>query len=111
MGLAWPTDHGWRPSHSGGGGNRPMIRILIVLTLVMGAGLARADDTALRDALIARQDKPVTVMLGSGQELSGKVKAVGGASLVLTELRGKEFFDAVVDLQDVEAVVYRVRDR
>ena len=88
-----------------------MIRLLFAWSLFLVAGLAQADDKALRDVLSAHKDKAVTVMLGSGRELSGRVKSVDGASVVLTELSGREFFDAVVDIEHIEAVVYRVRDR
>ena len=56
-------------------------------------------------------DARVTVKLKSGEELSGKVKVVTGKLLQLTELSGKEFFDAAVVLDDVSAVIVRVRDK
>ena len=57
-----------------------------------------------------RNGKKVTVVLQSGTELSGKVKDVGNNTLTLSELSGKELFDAVVDLDDISAVQFRARE-
>ncbi|NIB40621.1 hypothetical protein HBA55_13550 [Pseudomaricurvus alkylphenolicus] len=56
-------------------------------------------------------DKYVTLKLKSGQELSGSVKSVSKKLVHLHELRGREFFDAAVSLDSIEAVIVRVRDR
>lgn len=88
-----------------------MRHLLPMLLLIVATFPALAQDEALRSALVAREGKLVTVMLSSGSELTGKVAAVDGSSLRLAELSGKEFFDAVIALDQVEAVVYRVRDR
>ena len=90
-----------------------MIKSILIPALCLTALPATlwAGDGPLLEALVAHQGKGVTVMLSSGQELSGRVKTVDEDGVVLTELRGKEFFDAAIDLDEVEAVVYRVRDR
>ncbi|TDU32363.1 hypothetical protein DFR24_1757 [Panacagrimonas perspica] len=71
---------------------------------------AVAKDEAMASILKDRNGKKVTVVLQSGTELSGKIKDVGSNTLTLTELSGKEFFDAVVDLDDISAVQYRARE-
>lgn len=68
---------------------------------------AVAKDEVMVGVLKDRKDKPVTVVLRSGTELTGKVANVGNNTLRLNELSGKEYFDAVVDLDDVSAVIFR----
>jgi len=50
------------------------------------------------------------VRLRSGQELTGVVRDANGALVVLGAVTGREFFDAVVPLATVEAILVRTRD-
>lgn len=70
---------------------------------------AMAKDGVLTNTLKQHSGKKVVVVLQSGTEISGKVASVGDA-LTLTELGGKEFYDAVIDLDDISAVQYRARE-
>jgi hypothetical protein len=54
--------------------------------------------------------KRVVVMLRSGADLEGTVAAVGEV-LHLREIAGKEYFDAVVRLEEIAAVQFRVRTK
>jgi hypothetical protein len=45
----------------------------------------------------------------SGQELTGVVREASKQLAVIGALAGREFFDAVVDLDAVEAVIVRTR--
>jgi hypothetical protein len=49
------------------------------------------------------------VRLLSGQELEGTVVAVGSAAVQLARLSGLDFFDGVVRLDQIAAIVVRVR--
>ena len=51
----------------------------------------------------------VSVTLSSGTELTGIVSSVGDEVIHLSELSGKEFYDAIVELDQIAAVVVRVR--
>ena len=55
--------------------------------------------------------KRVSVVLTTGPELAGVVTSVGDKVVHLSELTGREFFDAVVNLDQVGAVVIRTRAR
>ena len=48
--------------------------------------------------------------LRSGQEITGTVRAVTGRLVQLGAVTGKEFFDAVVPLEAVDAVLVRTKD-
>jgi len=91
-----------------------MKKHFLVPALAAGLSLlslsAVAKDEAMASILKDRNGKKVTVVLQSGTELSGKVKDVGNNTLTLSELSGKELFDAVVDLDDISAVQFRARE-
>ncbi len=56
-------------------------------------------------------NQSVMIRLGYGEPLSGTVKSVGDELLHLGTLRGMEYYDAVIRLEDIEAVVIRARSQ
>ena len=66
-------------------------------------------DATGKSVLDAQQGKRVGVLLTTGQELTGVVTSVGATVVHLSELSGREFFDAVVPLERVSAVIVRTR--
>ena len=94
---------------------------LVLVALVVASYLpgAYAQDTKLdvrsadtvKSVLERQAGKRVSVVLNTGQELSGVVSSVGDKVVHLSELSGREFFDAVVSLEHIRAVVLRVRAR
>ena len=81
------------------------------LALCVSSLSAMAKDEVMTNVLKDRSGKNVTLVLVGGSELTGKVGNVGNNTVKLTEISGKEYFDAVVDLDDVSAVVFRARDK
>ena len=65
----------------------------------------------LRDTLKAKVGAKVALQLIGGQEVSGKIVAVGEQAVHLSELTGKEFYDALIRLDHISALVLRVRDK
>lgn len=65
----------------------------------------------IRQTLEQQLGKRVRVKLESGQDLEGKVMKVGSHALQLTELTGMDFFEATIKLDDVTAVIVRVRTK
>lgn len=63
------------------------------------------------EALRAPQGKRATAVHASGLELAGKVASLTQGSVKLAERSGRESFDAVVDLEPVQPVVYRAREQ
>src|SRR5262245_51515521 len=51
----------------------------------------------------------VEVVLVSGKSLTGTVKGVGKESVHLAALEGKEFFDALVRVDQIGAIVVRTK--
>jgi len=56
-------------------------------------------------------DLPVKLRLKSGAELSGTVARVGNGVVQVAEIGGREFYDAVVNIDDISAVLFKVRKR
>ena len=70
----------------------------------------RLSTTDTLDSVLRAQTGRVTVRLHSGQELTGTVRSVDAKLLHLGALAGREFFDAVVPLGAIEAVLVRTKD-
>ena len=70
----------------------------------------RSTDT-VKSVLERQVGKRVSLVLTTGGEIAGVVTAVGDQVVHLAELSGREFFDAVVSLDRISAVVVRARGR
>lgn len=66
---------------------------------------------AMKVTLEQQVGKRVKIKLCSGQDVEGKVAKVGSHVVLLTELVGMELFDATIKLNDVTAVIVRVRSK
>jgi hypothetical protein len=56
-------------------------------------------------------DKLVKVKLQSGQDLEGRIKNLNETAVQLERLSGMDFYDAVVVLNQISAVIYRARTK
>ena len=94
-----------------------VLALLLGIALFLGPASATAQDAALEvngDAIkvtLERQvGKRVRLRLISGQDVEGTVVAVGTAGVQVGRLAGgMDFFDAVVRLDQIAAVIVRVR--
>lgn len=70
-------------------------------------------DRNMRDNLrhLAESGKRVELVLKNGKSYRGLLGAVGDHSVVVREIEGREFFDALVVIDEIAAVEVRVRDR
>ena len=62
-----------------------------------------------QSVLAAQKGKRVTLRLASGQELTGTIREASATLVVIGALSGREFFDAVVPLAQIEAVLIRIK--
>lgn len=100
---------------------RAAVTGLVMFTAPLAAHAQPAGDAAttlsaaasLRDTLesLRAAGKPVELVLKNGKSYAGKLGAVGADAAVVSEVRGKEFYDAYIVLDDVSAVEVRMRDR
>ncbi len=65
-----------------------------------------ASDTT-QSVLAAQKGKRVTLRLTSGQEFTGTVREANANVVVLAAVSGREFFDAVIPLDSIEAILIR----
>ena len=94
---------------------KPFATLAALLVTTALATAAAADplvvgaDATIEKLLTAQVGKAVTIRTGCSEELTGKVKSVSSEVVHLSELSGREFFDAVVNTEDITSVVIRTR--
>jgi hypothetical protein len=93
----------------------------VAVLALPGAAMAAAKVTAvegmgyhvgasLQDNLKSLVGKKVYVTLDSGKTFGGFVKEVGNNFVHLEKLDGKDFFDALIRIEDISAVDAKFRD-
>ena len=94
-----------------------LLALLLSATPFVGPLAVSAQDAKLEvnaDAIKVNLEhqvgKRVRLRLVSGQDVEGTVVAVGTAAVQIGRLAGMDFFDAVVRLDQIAAVVVRVRN-
>ena len=87
------------------------LRLLtLVLTLTATAfadKLAFDSADAVASILKKQTGQKVELLIKSGQKLGGKIELVGEKAVHLSTLTGQDFFDAVVMIDDINAVIVR----
>jgi hypothetical protein len=90
--------------------------ITLPATAVAGAKVAAVEGMAynvgasLQDNLKSLVGKKAYVTLDSGKTFAGIVKEVGNNFVHLEKLDGKDFFDALIRIEDISAVDAKFRD-
>jgi len=79
-------------------------------SVASGAEVKLGANDSLQTVLAAQKGTRVTVRLRSGQEFAGIVRESNSRVVQLGSLGGKEFFDAVIPLDAVEAVFFRSKE-
>lgn len=95
----------------------PMAIVVVMLALLGGASAwAQSpfnEKASMRDnlasLLAAKKQKPVTVVLKSGDRYQATIGAVGDDLVVLTQPAQKEFFDVLIPIDEIAAVEARAR--
>ncbi len=97
------------------------LRIFIVLVFIIGICLASAKiagaeekqglnpSVSLKDNLVSNTGKRVSIMISSGQSVEGIIEKVGDHFVHIAKLSGKEFYDAVVRIDRIDAVIFKAR--
>ena len=66
-----------------------------------------AQDKTILGVLQGNTGKTVELRMQCGEKIGGKVEQVNDNVVVLSHLTGAEYFDGVVNLKDVSAVITR----
>jgi hypothetical protein len=91
------------------------MRLLVATALCLAIAHASAQGINLSptdtiQSIVATQKgKRVTLRLRSGQEITGTLRESTDRLVVLGELAGREFFEAVVPVEAIEAVIVRTK--
>ena len=91
------------------------MRLIITTALCLAVAQASAQNLTVSPAdriqsiLTAQKGKRVIVRTRSGQELTGTLRESNDRLVVLGEISGREFFDAVVPIDAIEAVIVRTK--
>ena len=87
---------------------------IVVAALLCSAAVAQTklelqpNDT-IRSVLERHVGQVVDLRMKSGEKVGGKVDKVGDKLVLLSQLTGADFFDAVVDLDNIAAVAVRAK--
>lgn len=65
---------------------------------------------SMKDNLKSLVGKDVHVHLSCGKTLQGFVKAVGETAVHLEKIANRDFFDALIMIQDIDAIEVKFRD-
>lgn len=95
---------------------KTLLALLVAVTLLSSPSsgaeptpIALGDQKGIATLLKARVGAGATLMLRGGGEVGGTVVKVGDDAVHIGQLTGKDFYDAVVALDAIAAVVVRVR--
>ncbi len=73
-------------------------------------GISYNVNSSLADNLKSLIGKKVYVTLDSGKTFAGSVKEVGNHLMHLEKLDGKDYFDALIRIENISAIDTRFRD-
>ncbi len=63
----------------------------------------------IRENLLANVGKRVAIRVTSGDPIEGTIVKVGDQSVHLAKLSGKDFYDAIVRIDRIEAIFFKAR--
>jgi hypothetical protein len=73
-------------------------------------GVSYNVEATMADNLQSLLNKKVSVTLDSGKIITGFIKFVGNHMIHLEKLDGKEYFDALILIEDISAIDTKFRD-
>lgn len=63
----------------------------------------------IRELLLSHVGKRVAIRLNGDSDIEGTVTAVGADTVHISKLSGKDFYDAVISIGKINAVMYKAR--
>lgn len=101
-------------------GNKIRIIAFLIVVIVMASTIATTafseedvfkfgKDSSLQTNLLQFKGKTIEIQLKTGGQLTGKLSEIGTQSVLLKELRGKEYYDALIVIDDITAVIFKAR--
>ncbi|MEI6415534.1 MAG: hypothetical protein WCP34_14910 [Pseudomonadota bacterium] len=92
----------------------PLLAGLLSLTSlpVVSAGATSYEfqsSDGLHEMLARLKGQSVKLRLAGGEEIGGKISGVGLQLVQLTEITGRDFFDALVPISSIQAILIKAR--
>ena len=78
-------------------------------TIIPVDGVNYTINTTIMENLNRLNGKKVSVTLNGGKIISGKVKSVGEHLVHIEKISGKEFFDALIQIEKIQAIETQFR--
>jgi hypothetical protein len=63
----------------------------------------------MREVLLSQTGKRVAVRLNGDQDIEGTVISVGVDTVLLSKVTGKDYYDAVISISKIGAILYKAR--
>jgi len=82
---------------------------LIFAQSALAADLSIKNSDTIQSLLEAKKGTIITLRLTDGEEMTGKVRFVSKELVQLEELSGKDYYDGIVDIKKISAIVIRVK--
>lgn len=86
-----------------------MAALCLCIAHASAQSVAVAPKDTIQSVVATQKGKRVTLRLRSGQEITGIMRDATDRLVVLAELTGREFFDAVIPIEAIEAVIVRTK--
>jgi hypothetical protein len=83
--------------------------VLIFAQSALAADLSIKNSDTIQSLLEAKKGTIITLRLTDGEEMTGKVRFVSKELVQLEELSGKDYYDGIVDIKNISAIVIRVK--
>jgi len=98
---------------------RAIVAGLILMVCMMAASplfaggdkLQIQKSDTIKDVLERHAGQGITLRLQSGEEMSGTLSKVGDQVVHLSGLSGRDFYDAVIRIDVISAVIIRARNK
>lgn len=77
--------------------------------VAIAADLSIKSADTIQSLLEARKGTTITLRLTGDEEMTGKVRFVSKELVQLEELSGRDYYDGIVDIKKISAIVVRVK--
>ena len=91
-----------------------MLKSFVIIGVMLFSQVTMAESivsetSTMHSLLKSLHGKNVELSLASGVKYGGKIGVISGSMVEIKALRGKEFYDAFVEIDDISAIVKRNR--
>ena len=89
---------------------------IILAVVVFAVGAAVAEDgvefnpyIGMKENLLRNIGKRIAVRITTGEPIEGTIVKVGDQNVHLSKLAGRDYYDAIVRIDKIEAIIFKAR--